>query len=333
MTKELKRAAALGAATWVMLVPAGPALTQAVCAGMSQTFAPSVAGGAGTDPAQPYSWVAPAGVTSVTIRAAGAQGGNDTHDGFLGGKGAEVTAAYPLTPGERLCIVAGVAGRDSGASLSSGGGGSFVFSSGVATCVLANASTANLLVASGGGGSTASGASGLPGRATGLGSGAAGALAGSAYAGGPPGGTGGTGGGADIGGGGGGLITSGADGSLTGGQALTLGAAGGSGAGALQGGFGGGGAGGGGGGYNGGGGGGSLPGTSGGGGGSFSSVIPISAVDGVQSGNGEVSLCYTPAPAPVPTLSEWAMIGLTGLLALFGLAMMERRGGRQHPAR
>lgn len=322
MVKRLKRAAALGAAACLM---ATPALTQTVCAGVSQTFTPSVAGGARTDPAQPYSWVAPAGVTSVTIRAAGARGGDDTHDGFPGGKGAEVIAAYPVTPGERLCIVAGVAGKNFGASVSGGGGGSFVFSSGVASCVLANASAANLLVASGGGGSTASSTSGLPGRATGLGAGAAGAIAGSGYAGGPAGGTGGTGGGADVGGGGGGLITSGSDGSLTGGQALTLGAAGGSGPGGLAGGFGGGGAGGGGGGYNGGGGGGSLSGRPGGGGGSFSSVMPISAADGVHSGNGEVSLCYTPAPAPVPTLSEWAMIGLTGLLALFGLAMMDRR--------
>lgn len=63
-----------------------------------------------------------------------------------------------------------------------------------------------------------------------------------------------------------------------------------------------------------------------GGGGSFSSVTPVSAQDGIQSGNGEVSFCYTVAPpAPVPTLTEWAMIGLTGLLALCGLTVVERR--------
>lgn len=64
----------------------------------------------------------------------------------------------------------------------------------------------------------------------------------------------------------------------------------------------------------------SLP---GGAGGSFTRELPTSAQDGVQTGNGEVSLCYT--PPPIPTLTEWAMIGLTGLLALCGVAVMERR--------
>ncbi|WP_428152215.1 IPTL-CTERM sorting domain-containing protein [Brevundimonas sp.] len=325
MTKSLKRAAALGAAAWVMLIPATPALTKAVCTGVSQTFTPSVSRGERTDPAQPYSWVAPAGVTSVTIRAAGAAGGEG--DGVFPGLGARVEATYPVTPGERLCIVVGVEGEQDSGAATSGGGGSFVFSSGVAPCLFGDASAANLLVAAGGGGSTAFFTNGLPGRATGLGAGTAGALAGSAYAGGPAGGVGGNGGGGAFGGGGGGLLTGGGTGSSgDNGQALIAGGAGGLERGSSgSGGFGGGGAGGGGGGYNGGGGGGNASARPGGGGGSFSSVLPTSATDGVQSGSGEVSLCYTPGPAPVPTLTEWAMIGLAGLLALFGLALMERR--------
>jgi hypothetical protein len=31
------------------------------------------------------------------------------------------------------------------------------------------------------------------------------------------------------------------------------------------------------------------------------------------------------APASIPTLSEWALIGLSSLVALFGIARMRRR--------
>lgn len=321
----LKRAAALGAVGWVVLSPAGPALTQVACAGGLQTFTPGSAPGLQTDSSQPYAWIVPNGVTSVMIRAAGAQGGGGNNGG---GKGAAVEASYPVTPGERLCILVGVAGQTIGGWSSSGGGGSFVFSANSSPCLLSNAAVANLLVVAGGGGSPSINVDGLPGRATGLGAGAAGALAGSSVPGGPLGGTGGNGGAAgNGGGGGGGLLTNGANGGIAdGGQALVAGAAGGQERGFTgNGGFGGGGAGGGGGGYNGGAGNSVIPAMPGGGGGSFSSVVPISALDGVRSGNGEVTLCATASPAAVPTLGEWAMIGLMGLLALCGVAVMERR--------
>ncbi|MFC5345229.1 hypothetical protein ACETK8_16230 [Brevundimonas staleyi] len=334
MTKTLKRTATLGAVAWVVLMSAGPALTQAVCAGVSQTFASTLPAGSTTDPAQPFSWVAPAGVTSVVVRARGAEGGlSATQDGGLG---AEVLATYSVTPGERLCIVAGVKGAPAPPNRGAGGGGgSFVFSSGSSPCVLSNATLASLRVAAAGGGGAYEWNAGLPGRATGLGVGISGAVTATGAAGG---GLNGSGGSADVaggGGGGGGLFTNGIDGVHgRGGRALTQGAEGGdiNPGGAGLGGFGGGGAGGGGGGYNGGGGTGGGSGTwPGGGGGSYTSAAPTSATDGVRSGNGEVTLCYMAAPpAAVPTLTEWAMIGLTGLLALCGLAVVERR--RRFPA-
>ena len=331
MTRGLKRTAALGAVAWVVLMPAGPALTQAICGGTSQTVSPSVPAGSRTDGAQPFDWTAPAGVTSVVVRARGAQGGASTTS--AGGRGAEILATYPVTPGERLCIVVGVAGQETSDFSGGGGGGSFVFSSGSAPCLMSNASVANLLVAAAGGGGAYYHNGGLPGRAAGVGIGADGAVSGSGEAGG---GTDGRGGISDgsMGGGGGGLLTDGGM-SFYGhpGQALINGGAGGGpNIGSTgDGGFGGGGFGGGGGGYNGGAGAGGGSGTwPGGGGGSFTSVFPTNAQDGVRPGNGEVTLCYTAPPAPVPTLTEWAMIGLTGLLALCGLAVVERR--RRFPA-
>ncbi|WP_428152216.1 IPTL-CTERM sorting domain-containing protein [Brevundimonas sp.] len=331
LTRRQKRAAALGAAVWVMVMPAGPALTQSICGGTSQTFSPSASAGSRTDGTQPFHWTAPAGVTSVVVRARGAEGGASTLS--AGGRGAEILATYPVTPGERLCIVVGVAGQETFDFSGGGGGASFVFSSGALPCLLSNASVANLRVAAAGGGGAYYFNGGLPGRAAGVGIGAAGAVSGSGAAGG---GTDGRGGGSDgsMGGGGGGLLTDGGM-SFYGypGQALIHGGGGGGpNIGSTgDGGFGGGGFGGGGGGYNGGAGAGGGSSTwPGGGGGSFSSVVPTSAQDGQQAGNGEVSLCFSAAPAPVPTLSEWAMIGLMGLLAMFGLVLMDRR--RRFPA-
>jgi hypothetical protein len=63
-------------------------------------------------------WTVPAGVTSATFDVFGAQGGD-------GGKGGEVKATLPVTPGETLQIVVGGMGAASGCNHAGGfnGGG------------------------------------------------------------------------------------------------------------------------------------------------------------------------------------------------------------------
>src|SRR6202034_4540811 len=87
-------------------------------------------------------WTVPAGVTSITIAAAGAQGGS-AYEG--GGSGAELTATFTVTPLETLDVLVGGLGQNGviysvGAG---GGGGSFVYTS---------PDQAGLLIAAGGGG-------------------------------------------------------------------------------------------------------------------------------------------------------------------------------------
>ena len=87
-------------------------------------------------------YTVPAGVFSVNISAAGAQGGGE---GAGGGLGAIMTADFAVTPGEVLTIVVGQQGQlqigGNFQNSSGGGGGSFVY----------NASN-TLFVAAGGGG-------------------------------------------------------------------------------------------------------------------------------------------------------------------------------------
>lgn len=265
-------------------------------------------------------WIVPTNTYTVTISAAGAQGGGSYLNVF-GGLGAQITGTLNVNPGDNLNLIVGQKGFDGNPGFGScggGGGGSFVW----------NTSTGNtLLLAAGGGGGTAYWYAGSPtggaGSATiaptpGLGSGSgAGGV----------GGNGGTGGGGTdcfgsfegTGGGGCGWNSNGTNGTITdmgsGGMSPLNGGAGGAGVGAFAGpgGFGGGGdaegnggAGGGGGGYNGGGGGNmydcsSFAWGSGGGGGSYNGGTNQNNIGGAQSGNGYIILSWTPSPTVIQT--------------------------------
>lgn len=84
-------------------------------------------------------------VTSLTIRAVGARGGDSGAQGNFG-RGASIQGDFPVTSGEILTILVGGAGGDSPLTGAGGGGGSFVWRT------TAPASLANLLIAAGGGG-------------------------------------------------------------------------------------------------------------------------------------------------------------------------------------
>jgi len=251
-------------------------------------------------------FVVPAGVTSVTITADGAQGAAG-NIGVSGGEGAVLESTFTVTPGSTLNVLVGGAGgrvSDSGG----GGGGSFVYTT---------ADSAGLLIAAAGGGGSAGAGAGANGRAS---MAASDGQNGFVACDGGPAGTGGNGGGSatgicpvdqSTGGGGGGLSSNGADGlgnsTGSGGQALANGGAGGTSLVGAMGGFGGGGgagdSGGGGGGYN-GGGGGADQGTGGGGGGSYSATTPITAESGANTGSGEVVITYTAPTTSPPTISK-----------------------------
>ena len=282
---------------WVVLVGVGLWVLSAGCvwgassafASVSQTF--SYTGSAA-------GFTVPTGVSQVTITADGAQGGQGKP--AVGGKGAQVQADVPVSPGETLNVVVGGAGGASVVGSGGGGGGSFVYRT---------ATSSGLLIAAAGGGGSGGAFAGSDGSASTTAS--AGESGVFCPGGGAPGTGGGGGGGGSsgcsTGGGGGGLLGDGTDGAgLTGGgggKALANGAAGGVGVGGggANGGFGGGGAadgfaGGGGGGYNGGGGAsGFIGGAGGGGGGSFfaSSATNMSGTSGANSGNGQVVISYT----------------------------------------
>jgi hypothetical protein len=81
-------------------------------------------------------FIVPAGVTSVRITAAGAQGGSGGAN--LGGNGAVMSGVFTVVPGDSLDVVAGTRGNSAGAG--SGGAGSGVIQNDV------------LLIAAGGGG-------------------------------------------------------------------------------------------------------------------------------------------------------------------------------------
>jgi hypothetical protein len=213
----------------------------------------------------------PAGISHLGINAIGGGGGtsqvSSNPPGYAGGSGASITAVVPVTPGEILNILVGGQGQPSEFRMGGGGGGTFVYRT---------PDLAGLLVAAGGGASTAPFFSGNPDGSPSQnafdGGGTSPGVAGS-------GGNGGSGSASTAGGSGGaGLLSDGgasADGG-TGGTSIASGGAGGTGGVGADGGFGGGGAGGntGGGaagGFNGGGGGGS----NGAGGGGSSYVEPL----------------------------------------------------------
>lgn len=230
-------------------------------------------------------WTVPAGITSVHIEAAGAQGGWNTSSSTAPGLGAMMSGDFAVTPGQQLKILVGQ--QPSNGSGNGGGGGTFVTD---------NANTP-LIVAGGGGGSSQSADSpDKHGQITTTG--------GTGAGGGGAGGSGGNGG--NIGasgfqsGAGGGLLTNGADGwtAGTGGLAFVNGGSGGTANAPANGGFGGGGSGssyvvgGGGGGYSGGGSGGNSTAGVGGGGGSYNAGTNQSNTGGVNTGNGYVVITY-----------------------------------------
>jgi hypothetical protein len=272
------------------------------------------------------SFTVPAGVTSITIDARGAQGGGGI--GGSGGLGARMVGTYSVTPGQVLSVVVGQQGLQqvggNSQNSSGGGGGSFVYLAG---------GSPTLFVAAGGGGGRCN-YSGSPV----LHAGAAGTVVanGNASNDGYAGGTGGLGGSqSSYGGGGTGWLGNGNGPSGSGGQGYNtwtgglglccFGGGGNGGAGGFGGGGGGGnayGGGGGGGGYSGGGAGGDP--NHGGGGGSLSNGTNQSNTSGYQSGDGVVMITYptcTPAAAPTnttPVANQTLCAGNTTTLSATG---------------
>ncbi|MEI7420845.1 MAG: glycine-rich protein, partial [Prolixibacteraceae bacterium] len=248
-------------------------------------------------------WTVPAGVTSVTIDAYGAQGGNDLcSSGYnYGGYGAQIKGTFTVVPGNILQLLVGGQGVNSTSPCSrggSGGGGTFVY----------NSTTSTLMIAAGGGGGAGQSTyASSTVHANGSTNGNAGTNSGGA------GGTSGNGGGvASYGGGGAGWNSNGTSTGYgkggfrfleggSGGNGYADGAAGG------NGGFGGGGGayagGGGGGGYSGGGGGGWSNSGFGGGAGSYNSGSSLVSSGGVRSGNGLITIT-TYFTSPIPTITS-----------------------------
>jgi hypothetical protein len=255
-------------------------------------------------------WTVPAGVTSITIEAWGAQGGSGTVYGcgcsLAGGRGAYVRGVFSVTPGAVLDILVGHAGGASGGphgNENGGGGGTFV---------VQRAGVVPLAIAGGGGGgpsmtyglscprapASADGQAGTAGANVNCSTSAIGGSSGA----------GGSATGAYQGGAGGGFIGNGANGTMHcslafGGLSYQNGGTGGAGNSCYNtnnwGGYGGGGGGnlggpGGGGGYS----GGAVAGswssfsTYGGGGGSYNAGTAQTNTAGVQSGSGRVVISY-----------------------------------------
>jgi hypothetical protein len=141
-------------------------------------------------------WTVPAGVTSITITAKGAEGGNYiSSPNARAGLGASMTGTFSVTPGNQLKILIG----GSTPGWNNGGGGTFV----------TDVSNNPLIVAGGGGGSSAGRDNAAKHGQTGTSGGASGNSSCNGA-----GGTGGNGGGAsgcgsNYMGGGGGLLTDG----------------------------------------------------------------------------------------------------------------------------
>ncbi len=280
-------------------------------------------------------WPVPAGVTTITAEASGAQGGDSTWSGtVVGGLGATMIGDVTVTPGDQLQVLVG--GQGESLAVGGGGGGSF----------LATSTNGPLLVAGGGGGAS-SDQTGVGAVTTENGT--------SDSTGSTTGGIGGNGGNACLtntnnGGGGGGFFTNGADPSVggtivggyggiafvNGGTIVPGGRIDGSCNADPAGGFGGGGSatcntvgGGGGGGYSGGGGGEHFSNCSGGagvragggGGGSFNSGINQSNTAATRAGNGEICITY-------PDIISYTIGGtVSGLIGTGTGLVLQNNGG------
>jgi hypothetical protein len=71
-----------------------------------------------------------------------------------------------------------------------------------------------------------------------------------------------------------------------------------------------------------------MDGSGGGGGSSFTvgGATNVTHQQGVRTGDGQVVITYT--IAAIPTLSEWAQLGMMALLVLGGLLALRRRSGQ-----
>ncbi|MBO0953162.1 cellulose binding domain-containing protein [Fibrella forsythiae] len=245
-------------------------------------------------------WTVPAGVTSLTIEARGAEGGfgplifgGDPNELRPAGKGALIQGTVSVSGGQVLKILVG----QKSPNRNGGGGGSFV----------TTIDNAPLLIAGGGGGSgsqpdqaTKDGQTGRTGGANGGSNGQGGKAINGAAA------------------GGGGLLTDGISSTVNGngetsqgGKAFVNGGAGSRNNDSFGlGGFGGGGSGtgvgsgGGGGGYSGGGGGGGSTGPGGGGASYYEPSTLLSAVAGANTGNGQVIITYVVPSCPPLTITR-----------------------------
>ena len=319
-----RRLAVMGTAALLGL--GGLALTPAPALAASITFAY-------TGSAQ--SFTVPAGVTRITVTAAGGQGGPGVRAGSncllqtgCGGGGALVTATIPVTPGQTLDIMVGAAGTpgaNGGAGGFNGGGAGgplvafiplYIGGGGGGASDVREGGTAladRVVVAGGGGGG--GGYGGGSGGSGGAPDGVAGGPYGYVVT--PPSNGGGGGGGTATAGGAGGLAgdTVASGGSIEAGGSGALGSGGAGGLPAASGVAGGGG----GGGYYGGGGGGGSVLFTGGGGGGGSSFVEASGTAtsyqlGVNGGNGYVTLTYPlPAPPAITSANHTAfVVGMAG---------------------
>ena len=230
------------------------------------------------------SFTVPAGITSLTIEAWGAQGGQGTsYTQYTPGKGAYMKGDFVVTPGQVLKVLVGQLGP-SGTNDGGGGGGSFVVTN----------SNNPLIIAGGGGGSSYSGSGSDAVTTNNANPGVNGGSGGSGGGGGSSAGCSGAGGGFSSDGGNGPSCGS----SCNGGKAFLNGGDGGCTVSSCTGGFGGGGGthgggwgGGGGGGYSGGGASTSSQ-YGGGGGGSYNSGTNQTNTPGVKTGDGKVTITY-----------------------------------------
>lgn len=112
------------------------------CSAASNSITASNAGSQSYTTAGTYSWVAPAGVTSVSVVAVGGGGGGGGASCGGGGGGGGGGLAYKnnisVTPGNTYSVVVGVAGTAGTSSVNGGTGGTSSFNS---TCVSATGGT------------------------------------------------------------------------------------------------------------------------------------------------------------------------------------------------
>jgi hypothetical protein len=103
---------------------AAAALTTAGAVGFAASPASAYSGVVNATTPGTYTWTVPAGVTSITVKAYGAQGGGVAEFGQgVGGHGAEVRATVAVTPGQVITYVVGAKPTVATNMLGGSGGG------------------------------------------------------------------------------------------------------------------------------------------------------------------------------------------------------------------